>query len=82
MRTSAASSRKARRRGAVLVLITVMIVAVVGFVALGVDVGYVAAVRTELKRSTDAGALAGAGRWSKVPTWQLPACTISSAATR
>ena len=61
MRTSAASCRKARRRGAVLVLITIMIVAVVGFVALGVDVGYVAAVRTELKRSTDAGALAGAG---------------------
>lgn len=60
MRASAAS-RLARRRGAVLVLITVMIVAVFAFVALGVDVGYVATVRTELKRSTDAGALAGAG---------------------
>ncbi len=60
-RTGKTPSRWAGRKASVAVLLTIMMVVMVGFVALGVDVGYIASVRTELKRSTDAGALAGAG---------------------
>lgn len=56
-----AGELKAARRGMALVLTTLAMVMLVGFVALSVDVGYIAHVKTELKRTTDAGALAGAG---------------------
>ncbi len=44
-----------------LVLSTVFLVIMIGFIALALDTGYIASVKTELKRATDAGALAGAG---------------------
>ncbi len=50
-----------QRRGAILVLSTVLMLVLAGMVALSVDLGYVYTVRTELKRATDAAALAGAG---------------------
>ncbi|MCS7239577.1 MAG: pilus assembly protein TadG-related protein, partial [Thermoguttaceae bacterium] len=50
-----------QRRGAILVLSGVLLVVLAGMVALSVDLGYVYTVRTELKRATDAAALAGAG---------------------
>lgn len=49
-----------RRRGAVLVLAAFLMVFLVGVVAMAVDYGYIVTVQTELKRATDAGALAGA----------------------
>jgi len=49
------------RRGAILVLSTILLVVVAGMVAFSVDLGYMYTVRTELKRATDAAALAGAG---------------------
>lgn len=49
------------RRGATLVLIAFLMVALLGMVAFAIDLGYIATVKTELQRSVDAGALAGAG---------------------
>ncbi|MDA7977386.1 MAG: VWA domain-containing protein [Pirellulales bacterium] len=54
--------RKAEpRRGSILVLSTIFMIVMLGFIALALDTGYVASVKTDLKRATDAGALAGAG---------------------
>ncbi len=48
------------RRGAIIVLTAVALVALVVIIALAVDVGYINTVRTELQCAADAGALAGA----------------------
>ncbi len=54
--------RKPRRRaGTVLVFFTLVMVAMIAFVALAVDYGYLCAVRTQAQRTADAAALAGAG---------------------
>jgi len=53
-------SRWRQRRGAVIVLVAVIIVALLGMVAFAVDVGYMLTVKTELQRAADAGALAAA----------------------
>ncbi len=50
-----------RRRGAILVLATMLMVVLVGMVAFGVDLGYVVLTRTELQTAADSAALAGAG---------------------
>ncbi|MBF8260002.1 MAG: hypothetical protein HW377_2376, partial [Actinobacteria bacterium] len=52
-----------------LVLFLAALAALIGFAAVGVDVGYMYTVRHELQRCTDAGALAGAsaffnGEWT------------------
>jgi len=49
-----------RRRGAIVVLTALLMVFMMGLLALSVDVGYMMTVKTELKRATDAAALAGA----------------------
>jgi hypothetical protein len=49
------------RRGAILILTAIMLIVLVGMLAFSVDVGYIMNVQTELKRATDAAALAGAG---------------------
>ena len=48
------------RRGALVVLAAFMMVAFIAFVALAVDVGYILVARSELQRSADAAAMAGA----------------------
>ncbi len=53
--------KRSDRRGATLVLIAILMVALLGMVAFAIDLGYIATVKTELQRSVDAGALAGAG---------------------
>src|SRR5512139_1286973 len=50
-------------RGQVLVILAISIFALLGLVALAVDLGYLWSVRHELQRSADAGALAGASRF-------------------
>ncbi len=55
------SRRSDLRKGSILVLSTIFLVIMIGFIALALDTGYIASVKTDLKRSTDAGALAGAG---------------------
>ena len=49
-------------RGAVAVIITLLLVALLGFGALAVDIGSVFVVRNELQNAADAGALAAARR--------------------
>lgn len=56
-------------RGQVVVLFVLALLVLLGFAALGIDVGYLYSVKTELQRSADAGALGGAyvfndGDWS------------------
>jgi len=51
-------------KGQVLVLVALAIFVLLGFAALGVDVGYMYSVRHELQRSADAGALAGASAFT------------------
>lgn len=53
--------QQAPKRGLTVIFFSMMLVGMMGFIALSVDLGYVATVKTELKRATDAGALAGAG---------------------
>jgi Flp pilus assembly protein TadG len=60
-RVFARERREWNRRGAILVLAAIMLIVVMGLLALSVDVGYMMNVKTELKRATDAAALAGAG---------------------
>jgi hypothetical protein len=60
---------KRRDKGQVLVLVALAIFVLLGFAALGIDVGFMYNVRHELQRSADAGALAGAsafttGNWN------------------
>jgi Flp pilus assembly protein TadG len=49
------------RRGKIVVLSAFLMVLIMGMVAFGVDVGYMALTKTELQTSTDAAALAAAG---------------------
>jgi len=56
------SGRSARRRrGIIAVFSAVLMVVMMAMVAFSVDIGYIASVQTDLQRSVDAGALAGAG---------------------
>ncbi len=57
MRTS--RKLKSRRRGATLVLVTVLLFVLMGFAALAVDVGHLCAVTTEQQNTADGAALAG-----------------------
>jgi hypothetical protein len=65
---------KRNEKGQVLVLVALAIFVLLGFAALGIDVGFMYSVRHELQRSADAGALAGAsafidtGPWSNILT--------------
>lgn len=54
-------SPRRNRRGAIVVLFAVIIVAMLALLALSIDVGFLADARTESQRAADAGALAGAG---------------------
>ncbi|WP_305041470.1 pilus assembly protein TadG-related protein, partial [Geoalkalibacter sp.] len=47
-------------KGAVAVLVAVLLMFLIGMVALVVDVGYLYATRSELQNAADAAALAGA----------------------
>ncbi len=49
-----------QRKGAVIVMVAVLLVVLLGCVALAVDIGYLYVARTELQRTADAAAMAGA----------------------
>ncbi len=51
---------KTQRKGAVLGLTIILLVAMVAFVALALDLGYLAVARTELQRTADSAAMAAA----------------------
>src|SRR5436305_4514875 len=52
--------KNTRRDGAVLPLVAICLVALLGFVALAVDVGMMAVARTQAQSAADVAALAGA----------------------
>lgn len=52
--------QRRRRRGSIIPLLTVSLVALCGFVALAVDLGMVAAARTQAQNAADTAAMAGA----------------------
>ena len=52
----------ARRRGAIVPFMALMLVAIMGFVALAVDLGYIAMVHAQLQNAADSSALAGASQ--------------------
>jgi Flp pilus assembly protein TadG len=53
-------SQHAARRGVMLVVVAVCLIAVMAFVASSVDVGYMVVTESELQNAADAGALSGA----------------------
>ncbi len=60
MRRNAAARTRRQRRGNILVLTAVMMVALMAMLAFSLDTGYMYTVKSELQRSVDAAALAGA----------------------
>jgi len=60
-------NEKQDRRGAAAPLIAVLMVPILGMVAFGVDYGYLLTVRSDLQRTADAAALAGAQDLVKTP---------------
>ncbi len=67
-------------RGQVLVIVAIAIFALLGMVALAVDLGYLWSVRHELQRSADAGALAGASRFIPPDTGDWADTTVQEEA--
>src|SRR5688572_22058266 len=54
------SARRSRRRGVLILVFAVFLTVCIALLALSIDVGMVANVQTDLQRSADAAALAGA----------------------
>ena len=54
------TTRAPRRRGTILPLLTVTLIALMGFVALAIDIGMVAMARTQCQNAADAAAMTGA----------------------
>jgi len=62
------------KHGTVFVLVAFLLTVLIGVAALAVDIGYVAISRNQLQNSTDAAALAGAGKLGLIyiaQTWPL-----------
>lgn len=69
--------RSTRRRGAAVILAVFLMAVLVSMMALSIDVGYIAASKSEARRTTDAAALAGCWQMldsigQNVPSDQLP----------
>ena len=54
-----------RRRGAVVILVAIMLVVLMAMVSFAIDVGYVANVQTQLQRAADSAALAAAAEMNR-----------------
>lgn len=65
MRRESDSQKHANDRGAVIVIVAVVMIVLLGIAALAVDIGYVAVTKNELQNIADAAALAGAGELSR-----------------
>lgn len=60
-RSSPLPTSLAKKRGNIIVFTAVLMVVMLGMIAFAVDVGYMYTMQTQLQRSVDAAALAGAG---------------------
>lgn len=65
MRFAASQSALGKRRGAVVILVAILLIAFMGMVSFAIDIGYVATVQTQLQRAADAAALAAAGEMNR-----------------
>ena len=54
-------AKEPHRRGALVVMAAVMVAFLLGVVAVGLDLGFVVLIRTQLQAAADAAAMAGAG---------------------
>ncbi|HEY1377428.1 MAG TPA: pilus assembly protein TadG-related protein [Gemmataceae bacterium] len=68
MPARASAARVSRRRGSILPLLTITLIALMGLVALAIDLGMVAMARTQCQNAADCAALAGARTLSGDPT--------------
>jgi len=59
--SNVARHRDESRKGAIIVLTALLMVAMLGMLAFSIDTGYMLTLRAEAQRAADAGALAGAG---------------------
>lgn len=73
--------RRRRQAGTVMILVTVALIALLGFVALATDPGRVWAERGQVQAATDAAALAGAGEILKQNGTQVDEAGARTAAT-
>ena len=83
MRRSTTRFQKRSRRGTIIVLSAVLMVAMLGLMAFAVDLGYILTARTELQRAADAAALSAA--WELVDEGSLgndPSLTVAMAGAR
>ena len=72
----------AKQRGAIAVLVALMLVVLMGFTSLAVDLAFGLVVRNELQNAADAAALAGAGwlyRDGAAPNWIVATDAASAA---
>ncbi len=73
-------ARRTSRRGSVLPLMAVSLVALVGFVALAVDVGLLTLARTQAQNAADAAAASGARSLDGSPSGNVAAATDNALA--
>ncbi len=73
-------ARRTSRRGSVLPLMAVRLVALVGFVALAVDVGLLTLARTQAQNAADAAAASGARSLDGSPSGNVAAATDNALA--
>lgn len=70
------------RRGHVIALVVILLVFLVGMVAFAIDTGYIAATRTRLQGTSEAGALAAAGKLTTWPGQAVPETSARSEARK
>jgi hypothetical protein len=71
---------RTRRRGTILPLVVLTLVAMCGFVALGVDIGLIAVAKTQCQNAADAAAMAGSRSLDGTPTQNIGAVGTSNSA--
>ncbi|MDD5036959.1 MAG: pilus assembly protein TadG-related protein [Methylococcaceae bacterium] len=80
------NTRSERQGGAIIPLVAVSLLALLGFAALAIDVGYLFVVRNELQNAADTAALAGASYLFKStppsPNWDAAEAEASNAITQ
>jgi len=83
MRNDARLARRGQRqRGAIAIIVAILLPVMLGFIALAVDISRELVVRNQLQNAADAAALAGAGKlqWTNTSTTWADASSKASAA--
>jgi Flp pilus assembly protein TadG len=78
MLVRAHTPRRPARRGTIIPLLAIALVAVFGFVAFAVDVGMIAVARTQAQNAADAAAMTGARTLDGTPSGNVTAATTNA----